>query len=312
MAAAVGSAGCTVDDPTSRAGRTPGSPVPTSRPSRPATAADAAAELVLAGQAGALLTHGSRLSDRQQALLQLIRGTHLERATALASPDPATRPTASAGPTPSPVPTPPATSLAALADAERRAAAGYRRRALAGTGLDALLWGSMSVASTRFGAGLDAARPPVVATPADHPPISLLSDTDAVSALVAALQAAVYGYQLALGRLRVTSREHARAAAGLRERRGLLNRLSDRLIAAGVDVPAAAPAYDPSPEVRDAATAGRLIRRMESALLPFCGLWLAAATGGVDRRQAFDALATTAATAASWGAPLIAWPGWQD
>jgi len=311
MAAVVGSAGCTLDDPTSRAGRTPGSPVPTSRPSRPATAADAAAELVLAGQAGALLTHRSGLSDRQRALLELIRGTHLERATALASPDPAARPTASSSPTPTGAPTTRAPSLAALAAAERRAAAAYRGRALAATGLDALLWGSMSVASTRFAAGLDADRPPTVSTGHDHRPVSRLSDTDAVSALVAALQAAVYGYQLALGRLRVTSREHARAAAGLRERRGLLNRLSNRLIAAGVDVPPAAPAYDPSPEVRDAATAGRLIRRMESALLPFCGLWLAAA-GPADRRQAFDALATTAATAASWGAPLFAWPGWQD
>src|SRR3954454_22670544 len=142
MAAAVGSAGCTLDDPTSRAGRTPGSPVPTSRPSRPATAADAAAELGLASGAGALLTHGSRLSDRQRALLQLIRGTHLERATALASPDPATRPTASSSPAPSGAPTSRTPSLAALAAAERRVAAGYRSRALAATGLDALLWGS--------------------------------------------------------------------------------------------------------------------------------------------------------------------------
>jgi len=79
-----------------------------------------------------------------------------------------------------------------------------------------------------------------------------------------------------------------------------------------VEVPPAAPAYDPSPEVRDPATATRLLRGMEAALLPFCGLWLAAAGRAADRRAAFDALAATAATAADWGAPLRAWPGYQD
>jgi hypothetical protein len=100
--------------------------------------------------------------------------------------------------------------------------------------------------------------------------------------------------------------------AGLANRRALLERLSGQLVSAGVQVPPAAPAYDPSPEVRDAATAGRLIRQIESALLPFCGLWLAAAGRPAARRQAFDTLAATAATAVSWGAPVTAWPGWQD
>src|SRR4051794_3083245 len=124
MAAAAGSAGCTLTGSTSRDATTPGSSsVRTPGASRPGTAAEAAAELVLADRAGALLTHRSGLSDRQRALLELIRGTHLERATALASPDPAARPTASSSPAPSGAPTSRTPSLAALAAAERRVAA---------------------------------------------------------------------------------------------------------------------------------------------------------------------------------------------
>jgi hypothetical protein len=239
-----------------------------------------------------------------------VRRSHLERAAALASPDPGSRPTGAPPPTsPAPAGRP---SLGGLADAERRLAGRYRTAALAASGLDALLWGSMSVASTSFAAALDAADPPAVAGLRRHRPLTPVSDTEAVAALVAALHAAVYGYQLALGQLKVLSGAHARAVAGLAGRRALLERLTEQLISAGVDVPPAAPAYDPTPEVRNAATAGQLIRRIESALLPFCGLWLAAAARPAARRQALEALAATAAAATAWGAPLTAWPGWQD
>jgi hypothetical protein len=314
---AVGWVGCTVSDPTirSEARATPGgsrtpTPTPTPRPADPGTAADAATELVLATSAGALATGRTKLSGRQRSLVALVRQAHLERAAALASPDPSSRPTGAATPSPSALPAQP--SLRALADAERRVARRYRTAALGSSGLDALLWGSMSVASTRFAAALDAGDPPAAGRLRVHRPMTPVSDSEAVSALVASLHAAVYGYQLALGQLKVLSPAHARAMAGLANRRVLLERLSGQLVSAGVQVPPAAPAYDPSPEVRDAATAGRLIRRIESALLPFCGLWLAAAGRPAARRQAFDTLAATAATAVSWGAPVTAWPGWQD
>jgi hypothetical protein len=324
-AGGLGWTGCTVSDPTIRsqgsvapsAGRTSSpttTPTPAPQPLDPAPAAAAAAELVLVATARTLAGGRTKLSERQRALLELLDRVHLERASALASPDPGSRPTGAATASPSPSARAPVAkpSLDTLADAERRVAGRYRTAALDASGLEALLWGSMAVASTRFAAALDAADPPSVGRLRVHRPLTPVSDTEAVSALVASLHAAVYGYQLALGQLKVLSAAHARATAGLVNRRALLERLSARLVTAGVTVPPAAPAYDPSPEVRDSATAGLLIRRIESALLPFCGLWLAAAGRPADRRQALDTLAATAATAAAWGAPVPAWPGWQD
>jgi hypothetical protein len=316
VAGGLGWAACTLSDPTiSSPGRTisAAGPSPLPRAADPATAQDASRELTLAAGAATLASGRTGLSGAQRALLGLVRRTHLERAAALSSPDPSSRPTGTAPTAPSPSPTSSAKpSLRRLADAERRVAGRYRTAALSAAGLDALLWGSMSVASTRFAAALDAGTPPAAGPLRGHRSMTPVSDTEALSALVASLHAAVYGYQLALGRLKVLTRDHARAAAGLRSRRALLDRLSDQLIAAGVEVPPAAPAYDPSPEVRDAATARQLLRRIELALLPFCGLWLTAAARRADRRRAFDALAATAAAAAAWGAPVTAWPGWQD
>jgi hypothetical protein len=54
-----------------------------------------------------------------------------------------------------------------------------------------------------------------------------------------------------------------------------------------------------------------LIMRMQTALQPFCGLWLAASATQPDRQRALGALTTAMKTARSWGAPLQAWPGWS-
>jgi len=51
---------------------------------------------------------------------------------------------------------------------------------------------------------------------------------------------------------------------------------------------------------------------MQTALQPFCGLWLAAAATPADRQQALTALSNAMKTARSWGAPLGAWPGWSS
>jgi hypothetical protein len=51
---------------------------------------------------------------------------------------------------------------------------------------------------------------------------------------------------------------------------------------------------------------------MESALMPFCGLWLASATTSKDRTLALDTLTRTQSTAHAWGASLTVWPGWQS
>src|SRR5215218_2555723 len=128
-AGGLGWTGCTVSDPTIRsqgsaapsAGRTP-TPTPTPQPPDPAPAAAAAAELVLAATAGALAGGRTKLSERQRALVELLNHVHLERASALASPDPGSRPTGAATASPRP-PAPVAKpSLGTMADAERRVA----------------------------------------------------------------------------------------------------------------------------------------------------------------------------------------------
>jgi len=315
-ALALAASGCTVSDPAVRGPLPPG-PGPTS-PTRPAPAptgpAPASVEIQLAALAAAVPAAPGPTSAASAAVVDLVRRSHLERAAALAAPDPTTRPPADyASPHPSASGSAPRdAALRRLVAAERRTARSYRRAALAADGLTALLLGSMSVASEQFSRALTAAEPPAAASLRAHRPTALVPDSEAVGALVTSLHALVYGYQVALGRLRAGSSAHDRAAVGLRERRALLHRLSDVLVEAGADVPAASPAYELDPQPTDARTAGLLVRRMESALLPFCGLWLAAAADTADRTLALDTLSTATATAASWGAPLLAWPGYQD
>lgn len=311
---ALGVSGCALSDPAVRGSGPAGpgtspSPIPAST-----TVAPASAELRLAALAAALQAFPGRPSAAWAAVLELVHDSHRERATALAAPDSAARPTpAPPAPDPSPSPAPSrGDAVRRLVRAERHAAADHRRTALAADGLTALLLGSMSVASGRFAAALSAEEPPAAASLRAHRPTALVPDTEAVAAMVTSLHALVYGYQLALGRLRVGSGAHDRAAAGLRQRRALLHRLSDVLVETGAEVPVAAPAYQPAPEPVDARTAGLLIQRMESALMPFCGLWLAAAARATDRTLALDTLTATAATAEAWGAPLLAWPGYRD
>ncbi|HEU5484266.1 MAG TPA: DUF4439 domain-containing protein, partial [Microlunatus sp.] len=127
--------------------------------------------------------------------------------------------------------------------------------------------------------------------------------------MVRQLHAAIYGYQLALGRLSGSRRDTA--AADLRRHRILRDRLTARLINRQADVPVAAPAYVPSTTPRNAATAGKLIRQMETALVPFCGLWVAAADTPKVLTEALDQVGRTGRVARQWGASLPAWPGWK-
>lgn len=312
--------GCTLSDPAVRGqGPVKSAPSPALTPMPTPTApAPASVELRLAALAATVQASPGRPTASSAAVLELVHRSHLERAAALTAPDPAARPTQNpSAPSPSPSPSASPTpsrgeAVRSLVAAERRAASDHRRAALAADGLTALLLGSMSVASGRFVVAVTAGHPPAAAPLQAHRPTALVADTDAVAALVSSLHALVYGYQLALGRLPVGSGAHDRAAAGLQQRRALLHRLSDVLVEAGAKVPAASPAYQPSPEPTDARTAGLLIRRMETALVPFCGLWLAAAARPADRTLALDTLAATTATAESWGAPLLAWPGYRD
>ncbi len=200
-----------------------------------------------------------------------------------------------------------------LARREGAAAGRYRSVALKSTGQDALLWGSLSVASGSFAAAIALANPPGVRPVAAPKPVEVLSEVAAVQEMVRQLHAMVYGYQLAIGKLQAAEQD---ASSG-RARAAIATRVfRDRLIAwlrkRSAEVPAAEPAYVPSVVPRNATTAGKLIMRMHTALQPFCGLWMAAAEGQAERIQALGALGSEVKIARSWGAPLGAWPGWSS
>ena len=187
----------------------------------------------------------------------------------------------------------------------------YRRAALKAKGSDALLWGSLSVAAAGFAPVIGSSNPPAARPVANRQPVEILPEAAAVQELVRQLHAIVYGYQLAIGKFKVLSNQRRKAERELLAHRVFRDRLIVWLMRRSADVPAPEPAYVPSVVPRNPATAGKLIMRMQTALQPFCGLWLAAAATQPDRQQALNALTTAMKTARSWGAPLAAWPGYS-
>jgi hypothetical protein len=303
------------------AGGTAGSSASPSRsgtqaPPDPLIAAAATREQTLAAQAEAVLSGSARtkLTSGQRGLLTAVRDAHLAHLAALRSPDPTVRPTPSASGTPAADPSfgklPLATALRTLAAGERAAAAAGRTASLRSSGFVALLHGSISAAADWQAAGLTSKNGLPVAKAAAPQALPMVSDNEAVADLVAQLHALVYGYQLALGKLPVLSKRHQRALAELSSARSLRDRLIAILDGRKVEVPVPEPAYVPAVRVQDAASAARSILLMRSALLPYCGLFLAAADSTADRTLAFDTLAGAASVARTWGAPLRTWPGW--
>jgi hypothetical protein len=286
-------------------GATP-SQSPTARESHPAAAA-AAPEQALSALAAAILAGSQRqqLSKHRRALLAFLRNAHTAHARAIANPLPSQPPVELAGQSLN-------SSLATLARRERAAASRYRSAALHAKGADALLWGSLSIASGSFAAAVGSANPPGMRPVAAQKPVEILSEVAAVQELVRQLHAMVYGYQLAIGKFKVLSKSRPRAERELLATRIFRDRLIAWLRKRSAEVPAAEPAYVPSVVPRNAATAGKLIMRMHTALQPFCGLWLAAAASQTDRAQALRALGSEVKIARSWGAPLGAWPGWSS
>lgn len=311
-----GGGGTTVTTPAGSSA-TP-SNTPTTATADPLIVAATTREQILASRAAAVLSGSARakLNAGQRAVLAAVRDAHTAHLAALRSPDPTSRPTPSAGATPSADPffgklTLPK-ALHTLAAGERGAAAASRAAALRSSGFVALLYGSISVAATWYAAALASTNGLPVAKPAAPRGLPALSDTEAIADLVAQLHALVYGYQLALGKLPVASKQHQRALAELSSARVLRDQLIAIVDGRHAKVPVPEPAYVPAVRVHDAASAARSIMLMRSALLPYCGLFLAAADSGGDRNLAFDTLAAAAATARSWGAPLRTWPGWPS
>ena len=319
---ALGLAGCTLADPRIQGS---GRPPPTSpssaawsrpTPDVPGAATDAEEEQALAELCAAVRAgpHRARLTQDERAALEFLATAHSLHGQALRD---GILPTG----TPSPVSPGPAAvgaaarlpgsrGLALIARREAATATSARAAALAATGTQALLWGSLAVAAGSYqrvladpgGARLGPARAGSA--------VARVSDVEAVSQVLQQVHALIYGYQVALGRLPVLSRGHRRALTGLAQHRDLRGRLTADLVKRAVEVPAAEPAYLPPVTPRDSTTAASLIRRMETAFLPFCGLWLAAAATLPDRRLALDTLAAAEARAGSWRAPPLVWPGW--
>lgn len=316
---AVSLAGCSLSNPAVNAPTVPtrsGTQTPSAPPSpaRPGYPGPAGQEQALANLA-ATLRRRTGLSGVQTGLLDLLVAAHTDHARVLASADPATR---SVGRTAGPVVAGPSIdglsnkdALRRLATAETGLAASHRAAAVTASGLTALLWGSLAVAAEGF-ASIDDAGPPPAVGLRSHRLTVLLSDVAATQEMVRQLHAIIWGYQLATGKLSVTSQARRRALAGLLRHRVLRDRLIVWLRTHQAEVPVAEAAYAPGSNPTDAGSAGALIRAMETALLPFCGLWLAAAGTVPDRELALTALSSTARAGRSWGAGVRAWPGWPD
>ena len=290
-------AGCTLSDPTiddpertppaigASADHTP-TPTPTATPTVAGARRAATTELGLAGLARAILSGPRRrdLSTDQRALMEFVVRAHQAHATAL---DPS-------APPPKPAAVDQLTlrqSLTRLARGQAAAAVSHRAAAL-------------------YSRVITAGRPVPTAGRATPTEIPLATDVAAVQSMVAQLHALVYGYQLAIGRLPVASDRHAQAVAELLQHRVRRDRLIGWLTRRSADLPVAEPAYRPSVEPRDAASAAKLIRTMLVALQPFGAVWLAAA-GDAERELAFTTFRTIVDLARAWNAPLPVWPGWS-
>jgi hypothetical protein len=308
--------GCTpsdpaVDSPTLTPGAPTSTPPASPTPTTPTAAAPnpsaaaAAAEQVLAALAAAILAgpHRKQLSKDRRQLLTFLRNAHTAHAQAITDPLPTVAPVRIGGMSLN-------SSLALLSRREGSAAGRYRSAALKAKGSEALLCGSLSVAAGSFAAAIGSGSPPRTSPVGNREPVEVLSEIAAVQELVRQLHAIVYGYQLAIGKFKVLSKQHSKAERELLAQRIFRERLIASLRKHSADVPAAAPAYVPSVVPRNPATAGKLIMGMQTALEPFCGLWLAAAASQPDRQQALTALTNAMKTARSWGAPLAAWPGY--
>jgi Domain of unknown function (DUF4439) len=285
---------------------TTASPGPTLTGSNP-SAGQAASEHALAALSAAILVgpHREQLSEDRRELLAFLRDAHTAHAQAITDPLATPAPVRIGGMSLD-------GALALLSRRESSAAQHYRGAALEAQGSEALLWGSLSVAAANFALAIGSDDPPATHPVANPQPVAILPEVDAVQELVRQLHAMVYGYQQAIGKFKVFSKQRSKAERELLAQRVFRDGLIAWLRKHSVDVPAAEPAYVPSVVPRNPATAGRLIMRMQTALQPFCGLWLAASAIQPDRQQALAALTTATKIARSWGAPLAAWPGWSS
>jgi hypothetical protein len=128
---------------------------------------------------------------------------------------------------------------------------------------------------------------------------------EALAALTAGEHAAVYAYGAVVAL--VASRERNRAREAWRWHRARRDVLEERLLAAGVQPPPAAPAYDLG-RALSAAGATALAASVEDRLATL-GARTVAATSGPDRSDAAEALVAGARRAAVWRGRGMSLPG---
>jgi hypothetical protein len=127
----------------------------------------------------------------------------------------------------------------------------------------------------------------------------------ALAALTAGEHAAVYAYGVVVAR--VSSRERGRARDAWSWHMARRDVLEERLLAAGIQPPSAAPAYDLGP-VTSAAGAAALAATVEDRLATL-GARTVAAASGPDRSDAAEALVAGARRAAAWRGRGSSLPG---
>ena len=275
-----------------------------------------AAELAVLARLDALA--GADRSKAERANLAWCERAHRRRSEALLAEAPETRPSAptgSAAPSLPPLPTvaSPTSGAAARKGADRalsRAVSGHRDRAIALSGAESLFWASLAAAATQSRVVVAAEdRVELPGEEPEHGPYQPLTEVAAAQALLTQVHAIVFGYQVALAP--VPAQDGQSWVARLEQHRVVRDQVAELLRDRGASVPAAEPEYETGDAADSVGAARDLVARMESALLPFTGAWVAACRGA-DRRRAVGWLLTGARIAVSSGAAPRLWPGWPD
>ncbi|MGI8459577.1 MAG: DUF4439 domain-containing protein [Propionibacteriaceae bacterium] len=302
--------------PSGSTGTAPASVTPTPDAT---TAAAARSEQRLLTLTIAALDHpdAAALSAARRRLLRAVRDGHRQHLAALRSAEPTSRPLPSASP--SPTTSPSASSrprssltadLTALRTAETTAVSGHRKAAASSVGFTSLLHASLAEAAQGYATALDDADPPKPITGSSRPVLIPWTESEAEQDLLAATHAMLYGYKAAVGSVSESSALGTQLLARLLDYRKLRDRLTRLVHAAGLEPAAAEPAYGLPVRVTGTASATALARRLELAVQPHLGRFVAAATTPAVHAVALSQFSDATGTALARGAGVAAWPGW--
>lgn len=194
----------------------------------------------------------------------------------------------------------------ALTQSLARVGRDHRRRALATSGLPALLWASLAAFGSTMAARVQGRINPGTDGPGREP--SLLTPAEMHTALTERSQELIFGLTLAAAAPGLGALDRDLLISRVNRWTALRDTLTELQRAVSLTPPTAAVAYDvPRPATANQGRA--LAARLELAMQPQLGGWVANATDE-DRPRAVDALVDCSATAARLGAPVLRWPGW--